>query len=53
MAGDEYIKLYGLDEKAKYELNGKVFGGDYLMGRGYHLRNNSEYASEILVLKKV
>ena len=53
MAPDEYIKLYGLDEKSSYELNGKVYGGDYLMGRGYWLRNNSEYANKILVFKKV
>lgn len=52
MAPDEYIKLYGLDENSKYELDGKIFGGDYLMGRGYKFCNNSEYASKILVFKK-
>ena len=53
MAPDEYIKLYGLDEKSKYDLDGKIFGGDYLMGRGYRVRNNSEYANKILVFKKI
>ena len=53
MAGDEYIKLYGLDEKSVYALDDKVYGGDYLMGKGYKLRNISEYANKILVFKKM
>ncbi len=53
LAEDEYIRLYGLDKKARYKLNEKIYGGDYLMGRGYHIRNDSEYDSKILVFKKV
>ena len=52
LAVDEYVKLYGLDEKATYNLNGKVYGGDYLMNKGYKLCNNVEYASKILVFTK-
>jgi len=43
----------GLDEKAVYSLGDKNFGGDYLMGKGYLIRNSSEYASKILVFRKV
>ena len=46
LAPDEYIKLEGLDEKAKYSLDGKVYGGDYLMNRGVWFCNNKEYESK-------
>ena len=52
LAVDEYVKLYGLDANATYNLNGKVYGGDYLMNKGYKLCNNVEYASKILVFTK-
>lgn len=52
-AVDEYIKLDGLDEDALYELDGKVYGGDFLMNQGLLYVNKEEYKSEIRVLKKI
>ncbi len=49
---DEYIKLLGLDEKAVYELDGKCFGGDYLMNKGIHIINSCEYETRILEFNK-
>ena len=49
---DEYIKLSGLDENALYELNGKSYGGDYLMNKGIHIINDYEYKTKILELNK-
>lgn len=51
-AGDEYIKLAGLDENAGYSLNGEVYGGDFLMNRGIAFINNVENKSIHLVFKK-
>ena len=51
-AKDEYFKLAGLDENAVYELNGKLYGGDYLMNKGIWFVNDKEYKSIILELKR-
>lgn len=53
LAPDEYIKLQGLEERAKYTLDEKVYGGDCLMYQGISFRNQSEYATKILVFKKL
>ena len=54
-AGDEYILLEGLDEKAVYELDGtdKRFGGDYLMNIGWHFVNGFENQSVTAVLNRI
>ncbi|MCQ2454986.1 MAG: alpha-galactosidase [Clostridia bacterium] len=49
---DEYIKLAGLEENANYELNGKIYGGDYLMNKGIYFINDSLYKTRILELNK-
>lgn len=53
-SGDMYIKLCGLDEEAKYLLEGTdfIYGGDFLQNRGYHVTNGWEYSSKILVFNK-
>lgn len=53
MAPDEYVKLQGLDKKAKYTQGDRIYGGDLLMNRGIWFCNKNEYASKILVFKKL
>lgn len=49
---DEYIKLEGLDENAVYELEGNLYGGDFLMNKGIYFINDYEYKTKILELNK-
>ncbi len=52
-APDDYIKLEGLEEDAIYEIDGKRFGGDYLMNMGIWHKNDLEYKTQIIEIKKV
>lgn len=52
-AGDEYIRLEGLDESALYQYGDELYGGDYLMNKGIHFRNHIEHNSLLQVYKKV
>ncbi len=47
-APDEYIKLCGLKEDSLYEVDGKLYGGDYLMNKGIWHRNDREYKVRVV-----
>lgn len=50
----DYIKLRALDDDADYkDQNGNVFTGEYLMNFGIAVEYNSDYKSNITVLKKI
>ena len=51
-AGDEYIRLEGLDDNALYSLNGEIYGGDYLMNKGIAFVNGTEHKSVRFIFKK-
>ncbi len=52
-APDEYIRLEGLDETALYQCGDGIYGGDYLMYKGTHFKNNIEHNSVLQIYKKV
>lgn len=52
-APEEFVRFEGLEEDAYYQLKDKVYGGDYLMNKGLIFVNDTEYANDILVFKKL
>ena len=49
------IKLKGLDENAYYKVEntGETYGGDFLMNVGFKRAPDSDFESELLIIKKV
>lgn len=52
-AADEYIRLEGLEETALYQCGDDIYGGDYLMYKGTHFKNNLEHSSVLRIYKRV
>lgn len=51
----KFIKLQGLDKRAKYKdnISGKIYSGDYLMQYGLPFKQQFDYISDITVLNLV
>lgn len=49
------IKLKGLDENAYYKVEntGETYGGDFLMNVGFKRAPDSDFESELLIIKKI